>query len=278
MKFDFPIPAQKSLPHFLKQKMPFLRLSLRQKLWRKQEIKFNGQIVKPEFRSSKPGLLTIFLPNPRQNFFTLTGSQVLHEDQNLIVFNKKAGQPTHAGAGTQGRDLKNAAEVLLKCQLRTVHRLDCATSGVLIFAKNFQSARQLEEEFRQQRVQKKYLAVVSPSPPKNQGQINFPLQKKGLKIVVQNSGQSACTNFRVLQKLPTKALLEVQPLTGRTHQIRVHLQALGCPVLGDELYQGRQNSRLLLHAAELSILGQKFNAPIPKEFQLEKIEEPKLNS
>lgn len=268
MKFEFPLPPNQSLNSFLKKKFPFLRYSAIQKLWRKQEIKINGKPVSVKTPIPQAGLLTVFLPAPRPNFFALTGTEILAETENLLVFAKKAGQAVHAGVGIQGSDLKNAAETLLQLRLITVHRLDRATSGVIVFAKNARTARQLEAEFRQQKVHKKYLAVVSPPPAKNAGAINFPLQKSGFKIVGQKTGKPACTIFRVLKKSAGRALLEVTPQTGRTHQIRVHLKEIGCPVLGDQIYGGQPNSRLLLHAVELGIAGQTWQTKIPPEFTI----------
>lgn len=252
---------------FVAEKLPFLKRTFLQKLFRKREIKVAKIPLKAEAKIAANSVVEVFLPDPRKFFSELTGNQILFEDKNVIAFAKRAGLTTHAGVGTHGDDLRSCAETLLNLRLTVVHRLDRATSGVVIFAKNAATARKLEEAFRSRQVFKKYFAVVARLPRENSGEINLSLKKVGPKMEIVKVGLAAQTFWKVVRRLHNNtALLAVEITTGRTHQIRAHLAAVGMPIVGDSMYGNAQDARMLLHAGELKILDYNFSAEIPPEF------------
>jgi len=266
VKLEFKTIREIRAEKFLTEKLPFLKRSFLQKLFRKHEIKVAKIPQKMDSKIATNSIVEIFLPDPRKYFFELTGNQIIFEDKSVIVFSKRAGLATHAGVGTRGDDLRNCAEILFNLKLTVVHRLDRGTSGVIIFAKNQTMARKLENEFRERKVFKKYFAVVAMIPKSSSGEIDFPLKKVGQKMEITGKGLAAQTFWKLEKRLKNSALLEVEITTGRTHQIRAHLFAVGLPVVGDPIYGSAKNARMLLHASELKILEYHFKTKIPPEF------------
>lgn len=202
---------------------------------------------------------------------------VLHVDDDCIAVDKPAGMPSaptrQAAAGT-------ALEVL-RTQLRDsggdlwlVHRLDAATSGVLLFARRRAAARRLDALFRQRRAAKEYVAWVSGSIAGERGSIDAPLKRSGRRsIVVDTGGQTASTTWEVVQRRGERTLVRLLPATGRMHQLRAHMQSIGHPIAGDRLYGGPPAPRLMLHALRLRLPrdgGQpdlEIEAPLPEGFE-----------
>lgn len=140
--------------------------------------------------------------------------------------------------------------------MRIVHRLDRGTSGVILFPKHRQAAAYLSELFKQGTIQKRYLALVAGTPPAEQWSADGPIGKVGTsRYGVMEGGRHARTLFRSLLTDAGRTLVEARPLTGRTHQIRVHLAAAGLPIVGDTTYGGSVAPRLMLHCAGLSFTG-----------------------
>ena len=165
-------------------------------------------------------------------------------------------------------------------RLGIVHRLDRATSGVMICARNLTTASYLSRQFAERKAKKVYLALVSSLPGHSAARINLPIgrsRRAPATFVVDGNGKVAITDYTVQKEYPDgRALLELRPLTGRTHQLRVHLAHLGCPIVGDAVYgHAHYGDRLMLHAyqLEISIPGQDgaerriFTAPLPADFQ-----------
>ena len=157
-----------------------------------------------------------------------------------------------------------------------VHRLDRATSGVMICAKNTPALKHLQKQFSQRKAKKTYYAVVKGVPKHEAAVIDMPIErnpKAPATFRVGPQGKTASTTYRIVQTNQKYSLLELKPETGRTHQLRVHLAHLGHPIVGDVLYGGEANERLLLHAAELEITVPKdsqrltFTAPLPTDFE-----------
>jgi 23S rRNA-/tRNA-specific pseudouridylate synthase len=156
-----------------------------------------------------------------------------------------------------------------------VHRIDKDTSGIIILAKNIQTSRYMLHLFKTKNVHKKYIAIVSAKNLKAEsGVIDVPLSRRNDKVIVDKiGGKEAITEYKLIKNLRDDlAVLEISPKTGRTHQIRTHLQYIGCPILGDKRYRGRENERMCLHAYSVSFLdinGQKIKivADIPESFK-----------
>lgn len=211
---------------------------------------------------------------------------VRFENENFLVVNKPAGMVVHPGAGHATGTLVHAALAHapdiqgVGGELRPgiVHRLDKDTSGLILIAKNDQAHRWLQNQFRCRQVEKTYLALVDGQPPTRRGRIEAaigrdPAHRKKMAVVPPGKGRSAISEYHTLETFSDHTLLEVHPITGRTHQIRLHLAYLGCPITGDTVY-GRKKASLplarhFLHAARLKIQlpGEEsprvFEAPLP---------------
>jgi len=212
----------------------------------------------------------------------LEGSRVVHEDEWLLAIDKPSGMPSHPTfARKEGTALQLAEELLRRRERRKVplwplHRLDTATSGLLLFAKTQAAARAVNQNFARRRVAKRYVALVAGVPAAEHGEIRLALAEGHSRTEPSRGGKDALTRYRVLESLsPRAALVELEPLTGRMHQLRVHLAAIGHAVLGDPKYGGAQAGyapRLMLHASRLELphphRGRPFvlASPLPEDF------------
>ena len=213
---------------------------------------------------------------------------IIFENNDLMVVNKPAGMVVHPAAGHTSGTLVHAAlghapEMMgIGGEKRpgVVHRLDKDTSGLIIIAKNDQAHRWLQDQFRLRKTIKTYLALVDGKPPTPSGRIEAPVgrdsvHRKLMTITTYKKGREAVSEYRTLEIFSNHVLLEVHPLTGRTHQIRLHLKYIGCPVAGDKVYGHTHSTipikRHFLHASQLTIelpneeKATTFNAPLPKE-------------
>ncbi len=253
-------------------------------------ITVNGHLSKPSYRIEGGEVIAVYLPPPEisevlpENIL-LT---VLYEDDDLIAIDKPAGMVVHPAYGNDTGTLVNAvlyrwpelAQVGDQHRAGIVHRLDKDTSGVIVVARTPQAHRALAEQFESRAIHKRYLALVEGNPDSATGRIEAPIgrdPRQRKRMAVRREGREAITEFRVLEYYADHALLEVHPLTGRTHQIRVHLAFIGHPVVGDTTYGYRKQrirlKRHFLHAAELTVqspsTGQPltFSAPLPAGLQ-----------
>jgi len=209
---------------------------------------------------------------------------VLFENDDVIVLNKHQGMVVHPAAGNwsgtvaQGLLYRVADLGTGTYRPGIVHRLDKDTSGVMITAKNAVAQEFLASQFRNRTVVKSYLAVVKGAPPASRGTIETriardPANRKRFTST-QSGGRKAVTEYLVKRRFSGYSLMILHPLTGRTHQIRVHMKHLGCPIVGDPIYSRRDSSfpeaTLLLHAESLRITlpgGSEettFSAPLPE--------------
>lgn len=215
---------------------------------------------------------------------------VVFENEDVIVVNKPAGMVVHPAAGHASGTLVHAAlghapEIEgVGGELRpgVVHRLDKDTSGLIILAKNERAQRDLQEQFQNREIDKSYIALVDGRPATPNGRIDAPIgrdprERKRMAVVRAAKGRAAVSEYRILERFDQHTLLEVNPHTGRTHQIRVHLAFIGCSVVGDRVY-GRRNpslpiERQFLHAARLGLRlpgetkMRHFEAPLPADLQ-----------
>ncbi len=215
---------------------------------------------------------------------------IVFENDDLLVVNKPAGMVVHPAAGHSTGTLVHAAlahapdMVGIGGEKRpgVVHRLDRDTSGLILLAKNDQAQRFLQDQFRLRKTVKTYIALVDGKPPTPTGRIEAPVgrdtaNRKLMSVTGVKKGREAVTEYRTLETFREHTLLEVHPLTGRTHQIRVHLKFIGCPVAGDTVYGHRHTTielgRQFLHAARLTIVlpGERkpstFEAELPEELE-----------
>ncbi|MDR0388962.1 MAG: RluA family pseudouridine synthase [Spirochaetaceae bacterium] len=214
---------------------------------------------------------------------------ILYEDDELVVINKKQGMAVHPGAGRSGGTLANALlfrmgrEQSAALRPGIVHRLDKDTSGVIIAAYNEKAHAFLSAQFKERSAKKHYLALTQGGPPCAGGSVETYISRdsgdRKKFTVSETRGKKALTRYRVLKSWTlggrNYSLLSLRPRTGRTHQIRVHLKYLRCPILGDPLYGGKDknfpHASLMLHARQLRITtpGGKlmsFKAPLPGAF------------
>ncbi|HEX7974888.1 MAG TPA: RluA family pseudouridine synthase [Anaerolineales bacterium] len=291
--FVFPFESQhpERLDKFLVACLPDYSRSRLQGLIKDGQVKVNGA---PARKSGQvldgPAQVEVHIPPVAPAGLTPEDIPlaVVFENDDLIVVDKPAGMVVHPAAGHATGTLVHAAlghapeleGIGGEQRPGVVHRLDKNTSGLILLAKNERAHRWLQDQFRLHRVVKIYLALVDGRPPTPEGRIEAaigrdPKQRKQMAIVPIEKGREAASEYRTLEAFPAHTLLEVHPITGRTHQIRLHLAFLGCPVTGDTLYGRRHSSlpleRHFLHAARLTIrlpgesAAHTFEAPLPSE-------------
>lgn len=215
---------------------------------------------------------------------------IVFENDDLIVVNKPAGMVVHPAAGHYSGTLVNAVlgydpdleGIGGEERPGLVHRLDKETSGLVILAKNERAHNWLQDQFRLRKVEKTYLALVDGKPPTPAGRVEAPIgrdpsHRKKMAIVSPGKGREAVSEYKTLESFRNHTLLEFHPHTGRTHQIRLHCQFLGCPIVGDSVYGKRTVTatinRHFLHAFRLKIIlpGEKnprmFEAELPVELK-----------
>jgi len=219
---------------------------------------------------------------------------IVYEDNDLLVVDKPSGMVVHPSAGHRTGTLVNA--VLAHAPQMTgvggeqrpgiVHRLDKDTSGIIVVAKNDLAHRFLQAQFKERTVEKSYLGLVYGVPPSSNGRVETAIGRdkkfrKRMAIYHEKSSKTrfAVTRYSTVEKFDGWTLLEIKPITGRTHQIRVHMSYLGCPIVGDLLYGNRRMvsdlhglQRQFLHAARLKIAIPKgdtriFISPLPKDLE-----------
>ena len=215
---------------------------------------------------------------------------ILFENDDLLAIDKPAGMVVHPAVGHGKGTLVNAVLGYIpdiegiggEERPGIVHRLDKDTSGIILVAKNERSHRWLQDQFRLRHVEKFYLALVDGKPPTISGRVEAAIgrdssHRKKMAVTSLAKGREAISEYRVLAEYKAHSLLEFHPLTGRTHQIRLHCALLGCPIVGDRVY-GRKNpsieiNRHFLHAFRLKITlpgksePHTFEAPLPDELK-----------
>lgn len=203
--------------------------------------------------------------------------EVIHQDQDVLVLNKPSGLLSVPGKALEHADCLEARAQDRFPTARTVHRLDMDTSGVVILAMNAQSHRHLGMQFERRHTAKTYIADVFGEVKEDIGSINLPLRcdwpNRPKQMVDHEQGRKAHTNWRVLQRQGTWTRMELTPITGRSHQLRVHMLELGHPILGDRFYATgealKAADRLRLHAQSLTVHHPTgggrvtFDAPLP---------------
>ena len=220
----------------------------------------DGQRVHADKRAQAGQRLVICLPQKEGGPCTPTPIRlnVAYEDDDLLIIDKPAPLPSVSSRKRDGDTLENAVYTYFGCPAgflyRPVNRLDKGTSGLMVVAKHSHAQQFLQSELHTDDFIREYLAVCDGEPPQTEGVIDLPIQKEEgatIRRVVSALGKPARTDYRVIRSGAGRCLLRLRLDTGRTHQIRVHLQAIGCPVTGDFLY-GREHmalpNRFALHS------------------------------
>ncbi len=213
---------------------------------------------------------------------------IIFENSDLMIVNKPAGMVVHPASGHLTGTLVHAAlnhapgleDVGGELRPGVVHRLDKDTSGLILLAKNDKAHRFLQDQFRKRSVHKTYYALTDGHPPTPTGRVEAPIgrdpaHRKKMAVVTLQHGREAVTEYKVIEKFERNALIAAYPQTGRTHQVRLHLTFLGCPIVGDRVYGHRKQllnaGRQMLHAYQIEIIlpGEStprvFQAPIPPD-------------
>lgn len=287
------------LDTFLRAKFPAISRGTFQRLLEEKNILVNGQHVKATHHPRAGETISIHWPEtkPADAQPEEIPLDVLFEDDDLLVLNKPPGIVVHPAVGNEEHTLVNA--LLHHCMGKLsgiggvarpgiVHRLDKDTSGCLVVAKTDFAHQSLAEQFSGRSVEKIYHAIVCGELTESSGEIRgaiarHPTQRKKMAVVADGKGREARTGFRVLERFRGTTLVAAILHTGRTHQIRVHFQHIGFPILGDTTYGARQNQRVkellrfsaprqMLHARRLGFTHPRtsdvktFEAPYPADF------------
>ncbi|WP_341819870.1 RluA family pseudouridine synthase [Wolbachia endosymbiont (group A) of Brachyopa scutellaris] len=263
------------LDRYIRRIFPDLKQSVIEKSLRKGLIKVDDCKAKSSDRVNSGQTITLkhlnYIENANsdrkynEKLVNLLRENILYEDEYILAINKPAGVIVQGGVKVKISMSDLLDQIREGETFKIVHRLDRDTSGVIIFARNANVARYLMEEFKGRRVKKTYLALTSGILSKDSGTIDYPLVKKYVsgqeKVVVdENSPQNATTHFSIIAKSKHNvAYLKLQPITGRTHQLRAHLAHINCPILGDGKYGGKKAfidgiaNKIHLHSHSLSL-------------------------
>ena len=231
-------------------------------------VQVDGEVIlKPNAKFEEGVKISLVVPEEMRN--SDVKPDVIYEDDNVLVINKPAGLLSMAKG-------EYCPEKTLEDFGLLVHRLDRDTSGVVILAKNEETQSMLRRQFQERKAHKTYYAVVSGRPKMDEARIDLPMArdlKRPTTFRVDANGKEAETFYKVVKTDDKHSLVELRPTTGRTHQLRVHMNYIGCPIVGDRVYKGEKADRLFLHANTLEITlpgGDRrvFEAPLPGEFDV----------
>jgi 23S rRNA pseudouridine1911/1915/1917 synthase len=253
------------LDRYVTERLPAFTRSQVERLIGEDRVTVDGKVVKAGYRLRGGESLEIAwyaeaTEGPVAQGLPLT---IVYEDQALLAVDKAAGMVTHPAPGHRRGTLVNALlahrpELGSMDRAGIVHRLDRHTSGLLLVAKTEESRRALQSQFRRRQVRKVYLALVGGHLEPQEGRVEAPIGRdpaRRQRMAIVAGGRQSTTTYRVRRYYPGHTYLEVHPETGRTHQIRVHLSAVGHPVVGDSVYAPRADTlgldRLFLHAWRL---------------------------
>lgn len=271
------------IDNYLLSKLKGVPKSLIYRVLRKGEVRINKGRVKPEYKLQLGDIVRVppirvaergAIAKPGTGLIDYLSTAVLFEDEGIIVINKPSGLAVHGGSGVSLGLIESLRQIRTDLPfLELVHRLDRGTSGCVMVAKNRRSLKYMQQLLREGHINKTYRALVDGRWPKRRQQVNIPLLKSQLangerivRAVEPNTegAKASLTEYRVLDAYSQCTLIEAKPITGRTHQIRVHCQHSGHPILGDDKYSRRDQEalarelglkRLFLHAYRLDFIG-----------------------
>ena len=273
------------IDRYLADVCPDFSRSYLQKLLKEQMVSVNGKAVRANYKTQTGDEIMLQVPDMQTPDIQPEdiALDILYEDEDILVLNKPADMPVHPSAGNYENTLANGVSWYYKQQgkafvYRCINRLDRDTTGVLVLAKNPLSGALLSAQMKQRQIRRTYLALTDGIPPER-GTISAPVARMDASVITREvnfeRGETAVTHFERLAVSNGYALVELHLDTGRTHQIRVHMKYIGCPLPGDFLYHpvfdriGRQ----ALHSLQLEfahpITGEPmcFLAPVPEDFR-----------
>jgi 23S rRNA pseudouridine1911/1915/1917 synthase len=282
------------LDRYVADELPDLSRSYIQQLIADGAVLVDGQVRRPSFKVTPGEVVTVDLPEVEESEILAEDIplDILYEDGDILLVNKPAGMVVHPAAGHATGTLVNAVlyhapEISIHGSTRPgiIHRLDKDTSGVMVVAKSDRAQTLLVEQWLERAVQKRYVALVTGVVEEDTATIDVPIGRNQVnrqQMATSRSGREAITHFTVLDRFADSTLLDVTIDTGRTHQIRVHLNFIGFPVVGDTLYGNKVSARIadelglkrqFLHASTLGFAMpgsgevRTFEAPLPADLQ-----------
>lgn len=275
------------LDSFVVSRLPLLSRASVQKLINNEQVLVNKKPAKMGYKLRLDDVVVVKYDQLEREQIPDIALPILYEDEDCLVIDKPVGVLSHSkGAFNPEATVATFLQQMvpkLKTQVDAgregiVHRLDRATSGVMITAKTTEAHQWLQKQFAERKVQKMYVAIVAGQPEPEAAIIDMPIErnpKKPQTFRAGSNGKLAQTAYKVMHvtgRQPSAfSLVELKPHTGRTHQLRVHLKQIGYPIIGDTLYGGQRAERLYLHALSLEITlpdhsRQTFTAPLPEAF------------
>jgi 23S rRNA pseudouridine1911/1915/1917 synthase len=281
------------LDKYLVEQLPEFSRARLQALINEEKVQVNQKVItKSGYIVSEGDLVELLIPAVKDIGLVAEDIplDVVFENDDLLIINKPAGMVVHPAVGHSSGTLVNAVlgydpdleGIGGEERPGIVHRLDKDTSGLIVVAKNDSSLRWLQEQFKQRLTEKIYVALVDGKPGTPIGRVEAPIgrdqtDRKKMAVTNLKKGRDAISEYKTLETFRNHTLLEFHPLTGRTHQIRLHCKLLGCPIVGDQVYGHKKASidigRHFLHAHRLTITlpGEKtareFVAPLPLELE-----------
>ena len=279
--------ASERLDRFVAERCPDLSRSRCAALIRGGHVTLNGAVARPSAPVHEGDAVDVTVPPPVPTELVPQSIPmgVVYEDAHMLVIDKPAGLTVHPGPGHPDRTLVNAVLALVpgiqgvggEQRPGIVHRLDKDTSGLIVVAKDDVAHSSLSRQLKERRVEKAYVALVTGAVHADEGEIDAPIARHPRhrqRMAIVAGGRAALTRYNVVRRYADTTLLEAHPVTGRTHQIRVHLAHLGHPLVGDAVY-GKPSplvARHFLHAARLGLWlppdeteWREFEAPLPPD-------------
>ncbi|MDB1124414.1 23S rRNA pseudouridine(955/2504/2580) synthase RluC [Vibrio algarum] len=290
--------AGQRIDNFMRNQLKNVPKSLIYRIIRKGEVRVNKKRIKAEYKLQAGDIVRVppvkleeteqkEVPNTKLNKVAELESCIIYEDDHMLILNKPSGTAVHGGSGLKFGAIEALRALRPEARfLELVHRIDRDTSGILLVAKKRSALRHLQAQFREKTVQKYYFALVLGQWKSSCRVVNAPLLKNEVNSIVRvnPNGKASETRFKIIEKFVDATLIQASPITGRTHQIRVHTQYTGHPIAWDDRYGDRRFDaytgkvgldRLFLHAANIKFAHpateEKMDISAPMEAKLEKV-------
>lgn len=290
--------AGQRIDNFLRNQLKSIPKSMVYRILRKGEVRVNKKRIKAEYKLAAGDVVRIppvtieekvedAAPSTKLNKVAELEHMIIYEDEHMLILNKPSGTAVHGGSGLKFGAIEALRALRPQARfLELVHRIDRDTSGILLVAKKRSALRHLQAQFREKTVQKYYFALVMGEWKASCKVVNAPLLKNEVNSIVRvnPNGKASETRFKILEKFANATLVQASPITGRTHQIRVHSQYVGHPIAWDDRYGDRRFdaytadvglNRLFLHAANIKFTHpgseQAMDISAPMEKQLERV-------